>query len=77
MPDRRQAVIWTNDGVAYWHMDRLVQERRNSIANAQELRLSCTNPSIYVYASLGLNDFNAYKQKLMHAILFNLAAQRA
>ena len=26
----------------------LVQERRNSIANALELRLSCTNPSIYV-----------------------------
>ena len=28
------------------HIDRLVQERRNSIANALELRLSCTNPSI-------------------------------
>ena len=27
--------------------DGLVQERRNSIANALELRLSCTNPSIY------------------------------
>ena len=26
----------------------LVQERRNSIANALELRLSCTNPSICV-----------------------------
>ena len=26
--------------------DGLVQERRNSIANALELRLSCTNPSI-------------------------------
>ena len=25
----------------------LVQERRNSIANALELRLSCTNPLIY------------------------------
>ena len=25
----------------------LVQERRNSIANALELRLSCTNPSIW------------------------------
>ena len=29
------------------HIDWLVQERRNSIANALELRLSCTNPSIY------------------------------
>ena len=28
------------------HIDGLVQERRNSIANTQELRLSCTNPSM-------------------------------
>ena len=28
------------------HIDDLVQERRNSIANAMELRLSCTNPLI-------------------------------
>ena len=27
--------------------DGLVQERLNSIADALELRLSCTNPSIY------------------------------
>ena len=26
-------------------LDGLMQERRNSIANALELRLSCTNPS--------------------------------
>ena len=26
------------------HVERLVQERRNSIANAPELQLSCTNP---------------------------------
>ena len=29
------------------HFDGLVQERRNSIANALELGLSCTNPSVY------------------------------
>ena len=29
------------------HTDGLVQERRNSIANALESRLSCTEPSIY------------------------------
>ena len=29
-----------------YNIDGLVQERRNSIANALELRLSCTNPSI-------------------------------
>ena len=28
------------------YIDGLVQERRNSIANALDLRLSCTNPSI-------------------------------
>ena len=31
-----------------WYTDELVQERHNSIANALELRLSCTNPSICV-----------------------------
>ena len=29
-----------------WYINGLVQERRHSIANALELRLSCTNPSI-------------------------------
>ena len=29
------------------HIDGLMQERRNSIANALELGFSCTNPSIY------------------------------
>ena len=34
--------------LCYWqHINGLMQERRNSIANALELRLSCTNPSIY------------------------------
>ena len=32
-----------------YQIDGLVQERRNSIANALELRLSCTNPSIWYY----------------------------
>ena len=31
-------------------IDGLVQERQNSIANALELRLSCTNPSKYTLA---------------------------
>ena len=30
----------------HWNIDGLVQERSNSIANALELRLSCTNLSI-------------------------------
>ena len=32
------------------HIDGLVQEKRNSIANALELRLSCAKPSISSYA---------------------------
>ena len=32
--------------VSHDHLNGLVQERCNSIANALELRLSCTNPSI-------------------------------
>ena len=33
-------------------IDGLVQERHNFIANALELRLSCTNPSIFAATSL-------------------------
>ena len=32
------------------HVDGLAQERRNSIANALEFRLSCTNPSIWAFS---------------------------
>ena len=48
-PNWRQALPKTNYDPAHWciyHIDGLVQERRNSIANAQELRLSCTNSFI-------------------------------
>ena len=46
-------------------MDGLMQERRNSIANALELRLSCTNPSIFT-----LND--SFFLSLLHKILWML-----
>ena len=36
------------------HTDGLVHERRNSIANALELRLSCTNSSIWFSLCCGL-----------------------
>ena len=36
----------TSSYVWIYHIDGSVQDRRNSIANALELRLSCTNPSI-------------------------------
>ena len=34
-----------------YYFDGLVQERRNSIANALELHISCTNLSIYEMSS--------------------------
>ena len=37
------------------HFDELVQERRNPISNALELRLSSTNPSIYCYFLLPIS----------------------
>ena len=39
--------IFNNCSELRYHIDGLVQERRNSIANALELRLYCTNPSKY------------------------------
>ena len=45
-PVRREVFTWANAGPDLcYHIDRLVQERRNSIANALELPLSCNNPS--------------------------------
>ena len=35
----------------FYNIDELVQEKRNSFANALELRLSCTNPSLCIYCS--------------------------
>ena len=40
------------------HIDGLVQERRNSSALAMELRLSCTNQSIYRLASYMVTTSN-------------------
>ena len=37
---------WATIKVMALHFHGLVQERRNSIANALELHLSCINPSI-------------------------------
>ena len=39
---RPSAAVW----MGYYHINGLAQEKRNSIANALELRLSYTNPSI-------------------------------
>ena len=41
-------------------IDGLVQDRRISIANAQELHLSCTNPSICFYKYIGCYDICRY-----------------
>ena len=43
---------YLGSGWFWWHIDGLVQERHNSIANALELRLSYTNPLIYDVAPI-------------------------
>ena len=42
------------------YIDGFVQESRNSIANAQELRLSCTKPSIYYWTKYPTYDSDVY-----------------
>ena len=44
--DFRQSFMCWPVGISRSHVDGLVQERHNSIANAMELHLSCTNPSM-------------------------------
>ena len=41
------AILSIKSSMFMYDIDCLVQERRNSIANALELRLSFTKPSIY------------------------------
>ena len=42
------SIAWSAGAeIDMWHIDGLVQERRNSIALAMGLRIPCTNPSIY------------------------------
>ena len=40
-------IVYSSEITMIDHIDGLVQERRNSIANTLELHLSCINPSIY------------------------------
>ena len=47
------------------HINGLVQKRRNSIANALELRLSCTNPSIWY---LKMDRLQPHLQTLTHKV---------
>ena len=50
----------------------LVQERRNSIANALEIRLSCTNPSMYGTASRVTPHFPSVQMHEILTIFFTL-----
>ena len=43
---------WHNGTVYQEYIDGLVQGRRNSIANALELHLSCTKPSLYAPSAM-------------------------
>ena len=52
-------------------IDRLVQERCNSSAYALELRLSCTNPSIY-----GADGWQDYELKLIVYDMLSMYTKR-
>ena len=47
------------------YVNRLVQERRNSIANAMELCLSCTNPSMYSCITWCLYNSSEYDMEAL------------
>ena len=46
--------MYTNISMKYLDINGLLQESRNSIANTLDLRLSCTDLSIYEYLYLHL-----------------------
>ena len=48
-----------------FHIDGLVQERRNSSALAMGLRLSCTNPSIWIYQIMFIARVKAWISSIM------------
>ena len=50
-----------------WHIGGLVQERCNSIANALELHLSCTNPSIHGQTSKWIWICQRLKHRQKHS----------
>ena len=61
------ALISMTDSGSFLHLiDELVQERRNSIANALELHLSCTNPSTYSHSKM------QSKSHIIHTVLLSL-----
>ena len=51
----------SSNGRRQQHLNGLVQESRNSIANALELRLSCTNPSMCTCISIRFSQNNLWK----------------
>ena len=53
------------------YIDGLVQERRNSSALAMELRLSCTNPSIWTCYSCTLYSTHSWLQRYISLALFH------
>ena len=54
------------------HIDGLVQERRNSIANALELRLSCTNLSTWPIPGPCAPDTRSLREAMIHVTSHNV-----
>ena len=69
--------FWSTSCLLSPYIDGLMQERRNSIANALELRLSCTKPSICIglYSKFFRLSYQpgtplwAHKCRLVHTVI--------
>ena len=63
--ERPMCVIPYHHGFDRHYVDGLVQERHNSIANALELRLSCTNPLMLPIQCHSLGKFSSSINKIL------------
>ena len=59
----------------HWYIDGLVQEKRNSSALAMELRLSCTNPSIWYCLKKACNYPPASNNLIVNVYFFQFIWQ--
>ena len=58
--------------IPYEYIDGLVQVRRNSSALAMELRLSCTNPTIFTYNGIILHKMSYLCQNTSAIFLLSI-----
>ena len=62
------SLVYLGNAVKCKDTDGLVQKWRNSIANALELRLSCTNPSLHADHDLTLWEIDSLKENIHRVV---------